>query len=143
MQASYIPDSTLSADSFHSPASLGISEGVPRDTATHISFRTVFRIHPLYDEHFTQASSLQTKLFSACNSICSVFKVLTSFRLFVFRSSVASDSLRRSIALYNARKPWYIKILYQKCILCRISCRARFHPDIRTMYRMLGFPLAS
>ena len=101
------PDSTLSADSFHSPASLGISEGV--------SFRTVFKMIPYYGKHFTQLPSIQPRLFLSCNHRCLIFKVLASFRFLFIRSSVASDPLIRSNLLYNTCKPCHIKIMCQDC----------------------------
>ena len=115
MQAPYIPDSTLSADSFHSRASLG----------------TVFKMIPSYGKHFTQSPSLQPRLFLDCNPICLIFKVLASFRFLFIRSSVASDSLIRSNLLYNSPNPCYIKIMHQKYKLMTSRLILAIHPDVR------------
>ena len=116
MQAPYIPDSTLSAGGFHSRASHGTSfKMIP--SYKNCSWGKPPRPHfcAYYGKHFTQPPSLQPRLFLGCNPICLIFKVLASFRFLFIRSSVASDPLIRSRALYNNRKPCYIKIWFQIC----------------------------
>jgi hypothetical protein len=44
------------------------------------SMGTAFKMYPLYGKHFTQTPSLQSRLFLVCNSLCLIFKVLTSIR---------------------------------------------------------------
>ena len=96
---------------------LDMKKSHPRQTDCPGSFHsrqssgTAFRIHPYYDEHFTQTSSPQTRLFSVCNPICSVFKVLPILG-FCFTTDVqilASHSYALDW-LYNAWNPCYIKI---------------------------------
>ena len=94
---------------------LDLKKSHPRQTDCPGSFHsrqssgTVLRMFPLYGKYFTQPPSLQLKLFLGCNPIRLIFKVLTSFRFLFIRSSVASDSLRRSNVLYDNRNQYCIK----------------------------------
>ena len=135
MQAPYIPDSTLSAGGFHSRASHGTSfKMIPSykncswgkpplrvqqfaqvGEPAHRNCFTRPHFCAYYGKHFTRPPSLQPRLFLGCNPICLIVKVLASFRFLFIRSSVASDPLIRSRALYNNRKPCYIKIWFQIC----------------------------
>ena len=126
----FIPDSTLSAGSFHSPASLG----------------TTCKMIPYYGKHFTQPPSLQPRLFLGCNHLCLIFKVLPILG-FCFTTDVrilASHSYAL-IRSYSEQNFCYIKIWCQNCkpMTTDLSRSFSSRHSLPWGNRVLGFPLAS